>query len=91
MAAQVVRTLVQRTEVAGADIEDLIVGCAFPEAESDSEYFFIPHFGYNWMLASDKSIGVSVYGNGGLNTNYSESVFGAGSTGVDTVSTQHFC
>ncbi len=33
MAAQVVRGLVDRTGVPANDIEDLIVGCAFPEAE----------------------------------------------------------
>jgi acetyl-CoA acyltransferase len=33
IAAQVVRALIARTGVAPADIEDLIVGCAFPEAE----------------------------------------------------------
>lgn len=38
--------------------------------ESDSEYFLIPHFARNWMLGSDSSFGVTVYGNGGMNTNY---------------------
>ena len=38
--------------------------------ESDNDYFLIPHFAYNWMLNSDSSIGVSVYGNGGMNTEY---------------------
>lgn len=33
MAAQVVRGLVQRTKVKAEDIEDVIFGCAFPEAE----------------------------------------------------------
>ncbi|OYX88307.1 MAG: acetyl-CoA acetyltransferase [Azorhizobium sp. 35-67-5] len=33
MAAQVVRELILRTGVKADDIEDLIVGCAFPEAE----------------------------------------------------------
>ena len=33
LAAQVVRTLIERTGVKPEDIEDLIVGCAFPEAE----------------------------------------------------------
>jgi acetyl-CoA acyltransferase len=33
LAAQVVRALVERSEVNGGDIEDLIVGCAFPEGE----------------------------------------------------------
>ena len=33
MAAQVIRALVERTGVKPEDIEDLIMGCAFPEAE----------------------------------------------------------
>ncbi|WP_284178991.1 thiolase family protein [Rhabdaerophilum sp. SD176] len=33
MAAQVIRGLIERTGVEPADIEDLIVGCAFPEGE----------------------------------------------------------
>jgi long-chain fatty acid transport protein len=38
--------------------------------KSDSNYFFIPEFGYNKMMSSDMSLGVTVYGNGGMNTNY---------------------
>ncbi|WP_455374658.1 OmpP1/FadL family transporter [Kaarinaea lacus] len=38
--------------------------------ESENDYFLIPHFGYNWMLDSDTSAGVTVYGNGGMNTEY---------------------
>jgi acetyl-CoA acyltransferase len=33
MAAQVVKALIERTAVRPQDIEDLIVGCAFPEGE----------------------------------------------------------
>ncbi|HEY5293073.1 MAG TPA: outer membrane protein transport protein [Burkholderiales bacterium] len=39
--------------------------------DSGSNLFLIPEFGYNRMLGSDKSVGVTVYGNGGMNTNYS--------------------
>lgn len=49
-------------------------GCTFsvgPQTiESDNELFFIPSFGYNWMLTPESSVGVSVYGNGGMNTEY---------------------
>ena len=38
--------------------------------ESENDYFLIPHFGYNWMVNSDTSAGVTVYGNGGMNTEY---------------------
>ena len=33
MAAQVVRGLIEKTGVEPADVEDLIMGCAFPEGE----------------------------------------------------------
>lgn len=37
---------------------------------SGSNNFFIPEFGYNQLLGTDSSIGISVYGNGGMNTDY---------------------
>lgn len=72
-------------------------GATFPLAqgtvESDSNYFLIPHFARNWMINSDSSFAVAVYGNGGMNTDYSASApclqsgksgtFCAGSAGVD--------
>jgi long-chain fatty acid transport protein len=38
--------------------------------------FFIPEFGYNKMMDPNMSLGVSVYGNGGMNTDYKTSPFG---------------
>lgn len=38
--------------------------------------FAIPEFGYNKMLDAKSSLGVSVYGNGGMNTDYKVSPFG---------------
>jgi long-chain fatty acid transport protein len=35
-----------------------------------TENFFIPEFGYNQMINANSSFGVSVYGNGGMNTDY---------------------
>ena len=40
-------------------------------ADSDSKYFLIPEFGYNKMINPNLSLGVTVYGNGGMNTDYS--------------------
>lgn len=37
---------------------------------SASNNFFIPEFGYNKLLDSDTSVGISVFGNGGMNTDY---------------------
>ena len=39
-------------------------------ADSDSTNFFIPEFGVNWKLSLDVALGLTVYGNGGMNTNY---------------------
>ena len=38
--------------------------------KSGSNNFYIPEFGYNQMRGTDTSIGVAVYGNGGMNTDY---------------------
>jgi len=48
-------------------------GTGFLDGSADGnekENFFIPEFGYNYMMSPDWSLGVSVYGNGGMNTNY---------------------
>jgi long-chain fatty acid transport protein len=39
-------------------------------ATSGSTNFFIPEFGINYMLRPDLALGLTVYGNGGMNTNY---------------------
>ncbi|HYX64576.1 MAG TPA: outer membrane protein transport protein [Burkholderiales bacterium] len=39
--------------------------------------FLLPEFGYNRMIRPDLALGVSVYGNGGMNTDYKTSPFGA--------------
>ncbi|MFH2047822.1 MAG: outer membrane protein transport protein [bacterium] len=43
--------------------------------ESDSKLFFIPSIAANWMLNPKTSLGVSIFGNGGMNTNYDTKVF----------------
>jgi len=60
------------------------------EVESDSDFFFIPHIGYNWQIDETTTVGVAVYGNGGMNTDYQASdtpggagTFNAGKTGVN--------
>jgi len=52
--------------------------------ESDNDFFLIPHFAYNHQLSGDSTVGVSIYGNGGMNTNYpaSSTPFGAGTFGA---------
>ncbi len=46
------------------------IGDGNQSIDSDNELFLIPQFGYNRMLDVDRSVGVSVYGNGGMNTEY---------------------
>jgi long-chain fatty acid transport protein len=38
--------------------------------DSGSNNFFIPEFGINWRYSPELAFGVTVYGNGGMNTNY---------------------
>lgn len=46
---------------------------------SGSNLFFVPEFGYNRMIGWDMAVGVSVYGNGGMNTDYNGGQIPAGS------------
>ena len=45
---------------------------------SDKNAFLIPEFGYNTMMSSNLSLGISVYGNGGMNTTYPQGTFNCG-------------
>ena len=38
--------------------------------ESDSNAFLVPEFGYSTPISEKVAVGVTVYGNGGMNTNY---------------------
>ena len=38
--------------------------------KSETNNFFVPEIGYNKMLSKAMSLGVTVYGNGGMNTDY---------------------
>ena len=48
------------------------------KVDSDKGEFFVPEFGYNKMLGNDMSLGVTVYGNGGMNTTYPQGNFNCG-------------
>lgn len=41
--------------------------------ESGTESFLIPSIGFNWPLSNNNAIGLAIYGNGGMNTDYSAS------------------
>lgn len=52
--------------------------------ESDSEWFLIPAMGFNKMINDNNSLGISIFGNGGMNTDYDTNTFlVSASTGVD--------
>jgi long-chain fatty acid transport protein len=45
--------------------------------------FFIPDLGYNKMINPDMSLGVTIFGAGGMNTQYNTSPFGLSTAGVN--------
>lgn len=47
-------------------------------SSSGTNSFYVPELGYNRMLGSDMAVGVTVYGNGGMNTDYSDRVANCG-------------
>lgn len=62
-----------------------IIGSAFPGVDgkydaNDTENFVIPEFGYNRIITPEVTLGVSVYGNGGMNTDYKKAIPLFGST-----------
>ena len=52
---------------------------------NDKSDFFIPEFGYNQAISNTMTLGVSVFGNGGMNTSYTQPfpLFGSSNPGVD--------
>ncbi|MDH3282913.1 MAG: outer membrane protein transport protein, partial [Gammaproteobacteria bacterium] len=57
------------------------------EIDSDSTLFVIPDLGFNWPLDDMSSIGLSIYGNGGMNTDWQakDTPFGVGTFGAAAV------
>ncbi|WP_430816789.1 OmpP1/FadL family transporter [Carboxylicivirga sp. RSCT41] len=54
--------------------------------ESDSKWFVMPSIAANWMLNEKSSLSASLFGNGGMNTDYPTMTFGdmsSSTTGVD--------
>jgi len=54
--------------------------------KSDSNYFLVPAMGFNWSLNDKTSVGISIYGNGGMNTDYNTRTYydsSVSTTGVD--------
>ncbi|UHD15585.1 OmpP1/FadL family transporter [Thiocapsa bogorovii] len=40
--------------------------------DSENDWFLIPSFGYNYEIDAQSTIGISVFGNGGMNTDYQD-------------------
>lgn len=57
-------------------------GLAPGKIESDSPLFAVPHFGYSRRM-NKAAVGVLLYANGGMNTNYNAKTFGFAPTGVN--------
>jgi long-chain fatty acid transport protein len=60
------------------------------DVESENDYFLIPHGAVNYILNDKTTIGLAVYGNGGMNTEYTPTaaqgnmgVYGAGTAGIN--------
>ncbi|MFC1844439.1 OmpP1/FadL family transporter [Thermodesulfobacteriota bacterium] len=60
-------------------------GLALGTVESDSEFFFIPNIGWSKQLNDKSAIGIAMYGNGGMNTDYSPNPI-TGNTFYDPIS-----
>lgn len=52
--------------------------------ESENESFFIPNFGWNHMLSDVNSIGITLAGNGGMNSEYENVTFPGNPPGFPT-------
>ncbi len=68
-----------------SEIEDNGAGMNGTYKANESKNFFIPEFGYNKVINDQLSLGVSVYGNGGMNTDYNRPIplFGNTKAGID--------
>jgi long-chain fatty acid transport protein len=77
-----------------AEIAGNVLGAGAPPPSMDGTYdgngksnFFIPDFGYNKMISSKTAVGISVFGAGGMNTQYDTSPLanlgGGAPAGVD--------
>lgn len=50
-------------------------GLVEESVESESKLFFFPTFGGSWKINANMALGLAVYGNGGMNTDYATRVF----------------
>ncbi|WP_293639649.1 outer membrane protein transport protein [Polaromonas sp.] len=58
---------------------------------SDHNLFYIPEFGYNQAISDKLGVGVTVYGNGGMNTDYAGGQIPANGCGPGSPPSNVFC
>jgi len=46
------------------------IGDGSQSIESENDFFLLPHGAINWVMSDKATIGLAVYGNGGMNTEY---------------------
>ncbi|RKD92459.1 OmpP1/FadL family transporter [Mangrovibacterium diazotrophicum] len=61
--------------VTGTPTGDPYFGLMPGTVKSESKVFFMPTLGANWMLGEKSALSVSIFGNGGMNTDYPTAVF----------------
>ena len=59
--------------------------------KSDSSTFYIPEFAYNTKMSEQWGVGISVYGNGGMNTDYPANSIPANGCGAGAPASNLFC
>ncbi|MBU2642904.1 MAG: long-chain fatty acid transporter [Hydrogenophilales bacterium 12-61-10] len=59
--------------------------------DSDSEYFVMPEFGMTKQMSSQLALGVTVYGNGGMNSDYAGGQIAAGVCGPGAPASNMLC
>jgi long-chain fatty acid transport protein len=59
----------------GADISGNIFGADASYSGNGTSAFLIPDFGYSRQINPDLAVGLAVYGNGGMNTDYSQNPY----------------
>lgn len=59
--------------------------------KSDSSTFYIPEFAYNKKLSEQLGVGITVYGNGGMNTDYPANSIPANGCGAGAPTSNVFC
>jgi long-chain fatty acid transport protein len=58
---------------------------------SDSNLFLVPEFGYNRAISDKLGVGITVYGNGGMNTDYAGAQLPANSCGPGAPASNVLC